>query len=132
MYVLIVILSHMVLIIFCYTLIVEADAGVLRKKKFLEQQKLQENKLTIAQINYRLSELQDKRVELEEEKQALLSQAKNTNNNLLLYLPAIEATWYIYYHMRFIVYRFLFYLLLTVNINFTLLLYFCFLVNAIY
>lgn len=132
MYVLIVILSHMVLIIFCYTLIAEADAGVLRKKKFLEQQKLQENKLTIAQINYRLSELQDKRVKLEEEKQALLSQAKNTNNNLLLYLPAIEATWYIYYHMRFIVYRFLFYLLLTININFTLLLYFCFLVNAIY
>ncbi|KAL5238252.1 hypothetical protein ACI65C_005662 [Semiaphis heraclei] len=53
----------------------EADAELLRKKKCAEDLKIQENKLSLAQINGRLSELRDKRDELEEEKRELLKQA---------------------------------------------------------
>ncbi|XP_015363230.1 PREDICTED: uncharacterized protein LOC107161367 [Diuraphis noxia] len=52
----------------------EADAELLRKKKCAEDLKIQENKLSLAQINGRLSELRDKRDELEEEKRELLKQ----------------------------------------------------------
>lgn len=41
---------------------------------------MQENKLSLAQINGRLSQLRDKRDELEEERRALLSQT-HTNND---------------------------------------------------
>ncbi|XP_025418200.1 GATA zinc finger domain-containing protein 7-like isoform X2 [Sipha flava] len=58
----------------------EADAEVLRKKKCVEYQKMQENKLSLAQINGRLSQLRDKRDELEEEKRALLNQT-HTNDD---------------------------------------------------
>ncbi|XP_025408187.1 uncharacterized protein LOC112681985 isoform X2 [Sipha flava] len=68
----------------------EANAEVLRKVKYLEQQKIQENKLSLAQINGRLSELRDKRDELEEEKQALLNQANASNNNVSS-SPEVEA-----------------------------------------
>jgi uncharacterized protein YigA (DUF484 family) len=53
---------------------------VLRKKKCVEYQKMQENKLSLAQINGRLSQLRDKRDELEEEKRALLNQT-HTNDD---------------------------------------------------
>lgn len=67
-------------------------AEVLRKKKFVEHQKLQENKLSLAQINDRLSELQDKRNELEEERRLLLNQALTTDIDILT-----EPTWYLFY-----------------------------------
>lgn len=86
-----------------YSLIAEANAEVLRKIKYLEQQKLEENKLSLAQIDGRLSELRDKRDELEEEKQALLNEAKASNNDVPS-IPEVEAKWYFYYQMRFIVY----------------------------
>jgi hypothetical protein len=65
----------------------------LRKKKYAEDLKIQENRLTLAQINGRLSELRDKRDELEEEKRELLNQ-KHTFINTVLTVP--EPKWYIY------------------------------------
>lgn len=50
---------------------------------------MQENKLSLAQINGRLSELRDKRDELEEEKRELMKQA-----NTVIAVP--EPKWYIY------------------------------------
>lgn len=91
---------YLLFIYFSGSLVVEAE--ILKKKTFLEQQKHLENNLSLAQINGRLSELQEKRDELEEEKEALLRQAKNTNK-LLLSFPEMEAKWYFYYQMRFIV-----------------------------
>lgn len=73
-------------------------AEVLRKKKFVERQKLQENKLSLAQINGRLSELQDKRHELEEEKRLLLNQAQTTDIDILT-----EPIWYLFYEIHFFV-----------------------------
>lgn len=61
----------------------ETDAQLLRKKLYLENQKIQENKLSLAQINSRLSELRGKRNELEEEKRALLKQKQTTEYALL-------------------------------------------------
>uniref|UniRef100_A0A2S2PMZ2 Uncharacterized protein n=1 Tax=Schizaphis graminum TaxID=13262 RepID=A0A2S2PMZ2_SCHGA len=71
----------------------EADAEILRKKKYAEDLKIQENRLSLAQINGRLSELRDKRDELEEEKRELLNQ-KQTIINTVLTVP--EPKWYIY------------------------------------
>ncbi|XP_003243494.1 uncharacterized protein LOC100574705 [Acyrthosiphon pisum] len=61
----------------------EADAELLRKQKFAEDQKMQENKLSLAQINGRLSELRDKRDELEEEKRELLNQNQTIINTVI-------------------------------------------------
>lgn len=61
----------------------ETDAQLLRKKLYLENQKIQENKLSLAQINSRLSELRGKRNELEEERRALLKQKQATEYALL-------------------------------------------------
>jgi len=68
----------------------------LRKKKYAEDQKIQENKLSIAQINGRLSELRDKRDELEEEKRALLNQSQATDDSMAtsLVVPKTESNWY--------------------------------------
>lgn len=63
----------------------------MRKKKCAEDLKIQENKLSLAQINGRLSELRDKRDELEEEKRELLKQAII---NTVIAVP--EPKWYIY------------------------------------
>jgi len=71
----------------------EADAELLRKKKCAEDLKIQENRLSLAQINGRLSELRDKRDELEEEKRELLNQ-KQTIINTVIAVP--EPKWYIY------------------------------------
>lgn len=60
----------------------ETDAQLLRKKLYLENQKIQENKLSLAQINSRLSELRGKRNELEEEKRALLKQKQTTEHSV--------------------------------------------------
>ncbi|CAH1731596.1 unnamed protein product [Aphis gossypii] len=60
----------------------EVDAEVLRKKKCVEYQKMQENKLSLAQINGRLIQLRDKRDELEEEKRALLNQSLATDDSM--------------------------------------------------
>ncbi|VVC36932.1 Hypothetical protein CINCED_3A008478 [Cinara cedri] len=57
----------------------EKNAEILRKKKILENQQIQENKLSLAQINGRLTELHDRRNELQQEKQALLSQTVISN-----------------------------------------------------
>lgn len=79
-------------------LIAEADAEVLRKKKCVEYQKMQENKLSLAQINGRLSQLRDKRDELEEEKRALLNQSQSnddTTQATALVVPTIELNWYL-------------------------------------
>lgn len=46
----------------------------------MENQKIQENKLSLAQINGRLSELRCKRDELVEEKRMLLQQKMFTNH----------------------------------------------------
>jgi len=69
---------------------------VLRKKKFVEYQKMQENKLSLAQINGRLSQLRDKRDELEEEKRALLNQSQATDDSMAtsLVVPKTESNWY--------------------------------------
>lgn len=61
----------------------ETDAQLLRKKLYLENQKIQENKLSLAQINSRLSELRGKRNELEEERRVLLKQKQTTEYALL-------------------------------------------------
>lgn len=56
---------------------------------------MQENKLSLAQINGRLSQLQDKRVELEEEKRALLDQTQTSDEMVTsLVMPKIELKWY--------------------------------------
>ncbi|VVC45941.1 Hypothetical protein CINCED_3A011851 [Cinara cedri] len=68
----------------------EVNAEILRKKKCVEYQKMQENKLSLAQINGRLSQLQDKRVELEEEKRALLDQTQADEMVTSLVMPKIE------------------------------------------
>lgn len=70
-----------IVIFFC--VIAESDAEVLRKKVYLKNQKIQENKLSLAQINGRLSELRDKKDLLEEEKRALLEQKQNTDHTAL-------------------------------------------------
>lgn len=80
--------------LFFKSFIAEAVAELLRKKKLMEHKKLQENKLSLAQINGRLSELQDKRVELEEEKHLLLNQVQTTQNDIFT-----EAFWYLYYEI---------------------------------
>jgi len=69
---------------------------VLRKKKCVEYQKMQENKLSLAQINGRLSQLRDKRDELEEEKRALLNQSQATDDSMAtsLVVPKTESNWY--------------------------------------
>lgn len=69
---------------------------MLRKKKCVEYQKMQENKLSLAQINGRLSQLRDKRDELEEEKRALLNQSQATDDSMAtaLVVPKTEANWY--------------------------------------
>lgn len=69
---------------------------MLRKKKCVEYQKMQENKLSLAQINGRLSQLRDKRDELEEEKRALLSQSQATDDSMAtaLVVPKTESNWY--------------------------------------
>ena len=69
----------------------------MRKKKYAEDQKIQENKLSLAQINGRLSELRDKRDELEEEKRELLNQ-KQTIINTVIAVP--EPKWYINYTIK--------------------------------
>lgn len=50
---------------------------MLRKKKCVEYQKMEENKLSLAQINGRLAQLRDKRDELEEEKMTLINQMRD-------------------------------------------------------
>lgn len=79
-------------------LIAEADAEILRKKKCVEYQKMEENKLSLAQINGRLSQLRDKRDELEEEKRALLNQTQASNDSVAtaLVVPKTESFWYLY------------------------------------
>lgn len=69
---------------------------MLRKKKCVEYQKMQENKLSLAQINGRLSQLREKRNELEEEKRALLNQ-RHTNDDsgpTALVVPKTEPNGY--------------------------------------
>lgn len=77
-------------------LIAKFDAEILRKKKCVEYQKIEENKLSLAQINGRLSQLQDKRTELEEEKRALLNQTQSTDDSLAntSAQAKIEPYWY--------------------------------------
>ncbi|XP_050437678.1 3-phosphoinositide-dependent protein kinase B-like [Adelges cooleyi] len=58
----------------------EAEAEVLRKKKCVEFQQMEENKLSLAQINGRLTALKDRRDELEEEKRALLNQVQTADD----------------------------------------------------
>jgi len=69
---------------------------VLRKKKCVEYQKMQENKLSLAQINGRLIQLRDKRDELEEEKRALLNQSQATDDSMAtaLVVAKTESNWY--------------------------------------
>jgi len=69
---------------------------VLRKKKCVEYQKMQENKLSLAQINGRLIQLRDKRDELEEEKRALLNQSQATDDSMAtaLVVAKTESIWY--------------------------------------
>ncbi|XP_050526539.1 GATA zinc finger domain-containing protein 14-like isoform X2 [Daktulosphaira vitifoliae] len=69
----------------------EADAEVLRKKKCVEFQKMEENKLSLAQINGRLSALRDRREELEEEKRVLLNQVQATDEATSLIVPKSES-----------------------------------------
>ncbi|XP_015376458.1 PREDICTED: uncharacterized protein DDB_G0286175-like isoform X2 [Diuraphis noxia] len=54
---------------------------------------MQENKLSLAQINGRLSQLRDKRDELEEEKRALLNQSQVTDDSMAtaLVVPKTES-----------------------------------------
>lgn len=61
----------------------------------MEYQKMQENKLSLAQINGRLSQLRDKRDELEEEKRVLINQTQTTNNIMVtaLVVPKSEPNW---------------------------------------
>lgn len=82
---------------FYSSIVAEAVAEVLRKKKYVENQKSQEHKLSLAQINGRLSELQDKRVELEEEKRLLLNQVQTTDIDILT-----EPIWYLFYKIIFL------------------------------
>lgn len=79
-----------------YLWIAEADAEVLRKKKCVEYQKMQENKLSLAQINGRLSQLREKREELEEEKRQLLNQTQNNEDSVAtaLVVPKTESNRY--------------------------------------
>lgn len=69
---------------------------MLRKKKCVEYQKMQENKLSLAQINGRLIQLRDKRDELEEEKRALLNQSQATDDSIAtaLVVAKTESNWY--------------------------------------
>jgi len=62
----------------------------------VEYQKMQENKLSLAQINGRLTQLRDKRDELEEEKRALLNQSQATDDSMAtaLVVPKSESNWY--------------------------------------
>lgn len=59
---------------------------------------MQENKLSLAQINGRLSQLRDKRDELEEEKRMLLNQSKTTDDTsqaTALIVSKPESNWYL-------------------------------------
>lgn len=67
-----------------YCLIAKADAEILRKKKCVEYQQIQENKLSLAQINGRLSQLKCRRDELEGEKRSLLKQSNKIKLNWYL------------------------------------------------
>lgn len=57
---------------------------------------MQENKLSLAQINGRLSQLRYKRDELELEKRALLNESQNTSDTMSSssIVPKIELNWY--------------------------------------
>lgn len=68
----------------------------MRKKKCVEYQKMQENKLSLAQINGRLSQLREKREELEEEKRQLLNQTQNNEDTVAtaLVVPKTESNRY--------------------------------------
>lgn len=60
---------------------------------------MQENKLSLAQINGRLTQLRDKRDELEEEKRTLLNQTQTTDETgaTALVVPKTETNWYLYF-----------------------------------
>lgn len=79
-----------------YCLTAEAEAEVLRKKKCVEFQQMEENKLSLAQINGRLTALKDRRDELEEEKRALLNQVQTADDAMAasLVVPKSEFNWY--------------------------------------
>lgn len=77
-------------------ILAEFNADILRKKKSLENRQIQENKLSLAQINGRLSELHIKRNELQQEKQALLSQTENINK-MNIAIPKTGLKWYSLY-----------------------------------
>jgi len=64
---------------------------MLRKKKCVEYQKMEENKLSLAQINGRLSQLRDKRDELEDEKMTLINQMRDADN----IVSAQQQLWYL-------------------------------------
>jgi len=64
---------------------------MLRKKKCVEYQKMEENKLSLAQINGRLSQLRDKRDELEDEKMTLINQMRDADN----IVSAQQTLWYL-------------------------------------
>lgn len=57
---------------------------------------MQENKLSLAQINGRLSQLREKREELEEEKRQLLNQTQNNEDAVAtaLVVPKTESNRY--------------------------------------
>lgn len=57
---------------------------------------MQENKLSLAQINGRLSQLREKREELEEEKRQLLNQTQNNEDAVAtaLVVPKTEPNRY--------------------------------------
>lgn len=57
---------------------------------------MQENKLSLAQINGRLSQLREKREELEEEKRQLLNQTQNNEDTVAtaLVVPKTEPNRY--------------------------------------
>lgn len=83
----------------CFTtaeILAEMNAEMLRKKKTLENQQIQENKLSLAQINGRLTELLDRRNELRQEKQALLSQTEITDI-MSLAMQRTGLKWYLYF-----------------------------------
>lgn len=66
-------------------------AEISKKKKCFELKKIEENKLSLEQINGRLSELQYKRYELEEKKRSLLNQ--------IISLEPVALKWYLVYQL---------------------------------
>lgn len=77
-----------------FYIIAEAVAEVIRKKKIAELKKQQDNKLTLAQINGRISELQAQLDELEEQKRVLLNLIPTTVDILT------QPIWYLYYKIH--------------------------------